>query len=300
MRFIRRLLFKIGQRLIFMTSPFLSDETYLKLLFFYRCHYRLNLANPKTFNEKLQWLKLNYIQPEYTKMVDKIDAKEYVKNILGEEYIIPTIATWNTVEDIEWNKLPNQFVIKCTSDSGSIVVCKDKSKFDIHKAARKLKKMWQKNYYLKNKEYPYRNIKPRIIAEKYLEDESGYELRDYKFFCFNGVAKYFKIDFDRSTEHHANYYNIEGQLQDFGETIFAPIPNKSIKIPNNLAKMVDVSNLLANVIRSPFVRIDLYNVNGKIYFGEITFFPYSGMMTFTPPEWDLNLGEKLKLPIDEQ
>lgn len=141
------LLFRIGKKLITMTSPFLSDEAYLKLLFRYRCGYKLNLASPQTFNEKLQWLKLHDRHQEYEKLVDKIDAKNYVAGIVGSQYIIPTIATWNTIDDIDWSILPNQFVIKCTSDSGGVVVCKDKSKLDIKKAIKKLRKGWGRNYY---------------------------------------------------------------------------------------------------------------------------------------------------------
>ena len=167
------LLYRLGRKLIVMSAPLLSDRTYLKLLFRYRCGYKLDLDNPRSYNEKLQWLKLNDKHPEYEKLVDKIEAKKYVAEIVGEKYIIPTIATWDTIDEIDWESLPEQFVIKCTSDSGGVVVCKDKSKLDIAKAIRKLRKGWGKNYYNQNKEYPYRYVKPRIIAEQYMEDESG-------------------------------------------------------------------------------------------------------------------------------
>ena len=184
------ILYKIEGRIIRLLANFLSDETYLKLYFRHCVGYKLNLKNPRTYNEKLQWLKLYYRKPEFTNMVDKIEAKKYVSSIIGESYIIPTIATWNSIEDIDWNRLPEQFVIKCTGDSGGVVVCKDKSKLDIREAVSKLKHGWGHNYYKYNKEFPYRNVKPRIICEEYKEDESGYELKDYKIFCFDGEPKF--------------------------------------------------------------------------------------------------------------
>lgn len=286
---------RIYNRLIRFLMPFVSDRIYLKLLFKHRLGYKLNLDNPKSFNEKLQWLKLNDIHPEYTQMVDKIEAKKYVASIIGDEYIIPTLGVWNSVDDIDWDLLPEQFVIKVSSDSGGIVVCKNKSNLDINKAIKKLKKGFGKNYYIYNKEYPYKNIKPRIIAEQYMEDRKTGELRDYKFFCFNGEPKIIKVDFNRFTEHRANYYDIDKNLLMFGEENYPPNYNKDIEFPNNFEKMVQLVREIAKSI--PFVRVDLYNVNGYIYFGEITFFPASGTGRFTSLEWDYKLGNMLKLPI---
>ena len=191
------LIFRIIGKLIRISALFLPNQTYLKLLFRHCVGYRLNLNSPKTYNEKLQWLKLNDIHPEYTNMVDKVEAKKYVASIIGEKYIISTLGVWDSVEEIEWDKLPNQFVIKVTSDSGGIVVCKNKSTLDVEKAKAKLAKGWGKNYYIYNKEYPYKNVKPRIIAEQYMEDESGYELKDYKIFCFDGEPKFLFVASDR-------------------------------------------------------------------------------------------------------
>lgn len=290
----QNLLYQIRKKIIHLCAPYLSDKLYLKLLFRHNVGYKLNLDNPKTYNEKLQWLKLNDIHPEYTRMVDKVEAKEYVASIIGEKYIIPTLGVYNHVDDIDFDKLPQQFVLKCTHDSGGIIVCKDKSQLNIEQAKSKLKKGWRQNYFKYNREYPYCDVKPRIIAEVYMEDESGYELKDYKFFCFNGEPLFFKIDFDRQKNHRANYYDLEMNIQEFGEKNFPPNPSIKFLKPANFDKMISIARQLA--LNIPFVRIDLYNVNGNIYFGEITFFPASGMGKFTPEEWDYKLGEMIKLP----
>lgn len=287
--------YRVYGRILRELSSFLSDRLYLKLLFKHRVGYSLNLDNPKSFNEKLQWLKLNDIHSEYTQMVDKIDAKKYVASIIGNEYIIPTLGVWNSVEEIDWDILPNQFVIKVTSDSGGIVVCKNKAELDIEQAKRKLKKGWGKNYYLYNKEYPYRDVKARIIAEKYMEDTVTKELRDYKFFCFNGEPRILKVDYNRFIEHRANYYDVNKNLLLFGEEICPPDYNKKIEFPSNLDDMVQIARKIAQSI--PFVRVDLYNVDSQIYFGEITFFPASGTGKFTSLEWDYKLGDMIQLPI---
>lgn len=271
-----------------------SDEVYLKCIFRLRVGYCLNLNNPQTFNEKIQWLKLNNMHPEYTSLVDKIEVKHFVESKIGKQYIIPTIATWNSVADIDWDKLPNSFVIKCTGDSGGVVVCKNKDDLDISNAKRILMNGWGQNYYRYSKEYPYKNVVPRIIAEEYMEDEFG-ELRDYKFFCFNGVPKYFKIDYDRRTNHHANYYDIEGNRQYIYEGSCPPDFSKHIELPGNLKQMADVARKIASEIKASFVRVDLYNIKGAIYFGEITFFPMSGLDTLNPVEWDYKFGEYIRI-----
>ena len=287
--------YRIYGRILRELSPFLSDRLYLKLLFKHRVGYSLNLNNPRSFNEKLQWLKLNDIHSEYTQMVDKVDAKKYVASIIGDKYIIPTLGVWNSVEEIDWDILPNQFVIKVSSDSGGIVVCKNKAKLDIESAKRKLKKGWGKNYYLYNKEYPYKDVKPRIIAEKYMEDTVTKELRDYKFFCFNGEPRILKVDYNRFIEHRANYYDVNKNLLLFGEEICPPDYNKKIEFPDNLDDMVQIARKIAQSI--PFVRVDLYSVDNQIYFGEITFFPASGAGKFTSLDWDYKLGDMIQLPM---
>ena len=285
---------KILLYILNVTARFWPDKLFLKLKFYLIMGQKLDLKNPRSFNEKLQWLKLNDIHPEYTQMVDKVEVKAYVASIIGEEYIIPTLGIYESVDDIDFDKLPQQFVLKCTHDSGGVVICKDKTKLDIEREKLKLKKGWGRNYFKYNREYPYRDVKPRIIAEAYMKDESEYELKDYKFFCFNGEPRFFKIDFDRQKNHRANYYNLDMNLQEFGEKDFSPNPSVKFLKPTNFDKMVSIARQLAANI--PFVRIDLYNVKGEIYFGEITFFPASGMGQFTLKEWDYKFGEWIKLP----
>lgn len=270
-----------------------NDKTYIKWNYFFGMGRFPNLDNPQTFNEKLQWLKLHDKHSEYTRMVDKYEAKKYVKEILGEEYIIPTLGVWDKFEDIDFDKLPSQFVLKCTHDSGGLVICPDKSKLDINKAREKINKSLKKNYFLEHREYPYRDVKPRIIAEKFMVDESGTELKDYKFFCFNGKCKMLFVATDR---------NINDVKFDFFDENFNHLPfrqghpwaNKEIKKPTGFDKMIELSEKLSqNFLHA---RVDLYDINGKIYFGELTFFHFSGNVPFDPEEWDYKIGEWLILP----
>lgn len=275
----------------------LPDKWYLFFRFKNRVGYWPHLNHPRTFNEKLQWLKLNDRHAEYTQMVDKIDAKKYVASIIGDKYIIPTLGVWNSVDEIEWDKLPNQFVIKVSSDSGGIVVCKDKQKLDIEKAKEKLTNGWGKNYYVHNKEYPYRDLTPRIIAEEYKEDESGYELRDYKIFCFNGEPKILFVASDRQKageDTKFDFFDLNWNHLPF--TNGHPNSKEFIAKPKNFEEMLEIAKKLS--VGIPQVRIDLYNCNGQIYFGEITFFHWSGMTAFDPIEWDFKLGKMIKLPCD--
>ena len=272
-----------------------SDRQYLKYWFKNKMGYYPDLDNPKTFNEKLQWLKLYYRKPILTTLVDKYAVKKYVADKIGEEYIIPTLGVWNSFDEIDFNSLPNQFVLKCTHDSGGLVICKDKSKLDIQAAKAKIERSLATDFYKLGREWPYKNVKPRIIAEKYMEDESGYELKDYKFFCFNGKCEFFKIDFDRQKSHHANYFNCACELMPFGEVICPPDYNRELKMPSNIGEMTNKAEQIASSINNAFVRIDLYNINGQIYFGEITFYPASGVGKFEPDEWDLKLGELIDL-----
>ena len=422
---------------------FLPDKPYLSLR--YRClmgHW-IDWKKPKTFTEKLQWLKVYDYKPEYTRMVDKLAAKDYVAERIGEEYIIPTLGVWNRVEDIDWDSLPDQFVLKTTHGGGGcgVVVCSDKTHFDKAKAIEKLQTSMHSNAGKTYRERPYLNVPRKIIAEKFMaerrakvntknsdlpdykffcfngephycqvirdrntketidfydmewnhmpfvglnpvakngvepvakpvhleqmkvicrrsskdikfsridlyviddkeyfgeitfypaagfgeftpadwnerlgelinldghmgggihilnndiiKEESFEELKDYKFFCFNGKVKCFKIDFGRFVEHHANYYSPEGKLLPFGEKGFEPAPNHKEVMPDNLTDMIKVAEELSKGFK--FLRVDLYNVKGRIYFGELTFYPAAGMGTFVPEEWDEKLGTLLKL-----
>jgi len=274
----------------------LPDKWFLFLRFRNEVGYWPHLNHPRTFNEKLQWLKLHDIHPEYTQMVDKIEAKKYVASKFGGgKYIIPTLGIWNSVDEIEWDKLPQKFVIKVSSDSGGIVVCKDKQTLDICAAKKVLSYGWGRDCSVRNKEYPYRNITPRIIAEEYKEDESGYELKDYKIFCFNGEPKLLFVATDRqmdSEETKFDFYDLQWNHLPFKNG--HPNSKRLLEKPKNFEQMLDIARKLSAGI--PHVRIDLYNCNGNIYFGEMTFFHNSGMVPFEPLEWDFKLGGLLKLP----
>ena len=290
--FYRRVL----RRLLVDTAYLYSDKFFLKAFFWLVMGKRLDLVHPKSFSEKLQWLKLYHKRPEYTKMVDKIEAKKYVASIIGDEYIIPTIATYERVEDVDFDKLPKQFVIKCTHDSGSIVVCKNKNMLDKKKAIKKLAKGLKSNFVSLTREYPYRNVKPRLIAEQYIEDESGFELKDYKIFCFNGQPKMSFVASDRQKEGEDtkfDFYDLE--WNHIPVTNGHPCSKNGIPKPKNYEKMLEIAAKLSKEI--PHVRVDLYNINGKIYFGELTFFHWSGFVPYEPDEWDYKFGEYLKLPV---
>lgn len=274
-------------------APFVTDKLFLKVKFRLWMGYWMDFDNPKTYNEKLQWLKLNDIHPEYTDMVDKVTAKDYVAKIIGDKYIIPTLGVWDNVEDIEWDKLPKQFVVKSASDSGGVVVCKDKSKLDIEAAKVKLKGLGTRDYTKTSKEYPYKNVPHRFVAEEYMEDESGFELKDYKIFCFNGEAKFLFVATGRqNNDCRFDFYDTEfNHLPVLNGHANADVwPTK----PENFEEMLEVAGILSQGI--PHVRVDLYNINGKIYFGELTFFHWSGIVPFEPFEWDEKFGEYLKLP----
>ena len=270
------------------------EAWYLKRQFRKKVGYPLNLYNPQTFNEKLQWLKLHDRNPLYTKMVDKYEAKKYVADIIGEEYIIPTLGVWDNFDEIDFDKLPNQFVLKCTHDSGSIAICKDKAAFDKKAARKKLERGLRYNYYYAGGfEWPYKNVKPRIIAEKYMVDESHKDLTDYKFMCFNGNVQCSFTCTGRNMDNglHVTFYDRAWQKLPFARHY--PVEGSAMPQPVNYGKMVELAEKLSAPLK--FARIDFYEINGKIYFGEITFFPGNGMEEFSPEEWDYKIGSWIQL-----
>ena len=270
-----------------------NDKTYLKIRYFATFKKILNLQTPQTFNEKLQWLKLNDRKDIYTKMVDKYEAKSYVSKIIGNKYIIPTLGIYNNFDEIDFNKLPNQFVIKCTHDSGGLVIVTDKSKLDIKKAKKKINKSLKRNYYYLGSEWPYKNVKPRIIVEKYMKDNKDTSMRDYKFFCFNGNPYCILLCNDRNTELKETFFDLNWKILPFKR------PNHSIDTniekPHNLDKMIEFSKKLS--LNIPFLRVDFYEINGNLYFGELTFYPAGGFSKFEPEEWDLKLGNLIDLNL---
>ena len=273
------------------------DKTFLELLFPLMVGYKLDLEHPHTYNEKLQWLKLYNRRPEYIKMVDKVEAKKYVASIIGEDHIVPTLAVYDRVEDIDFDALPNQFVLKCAHDSGGIVICSDKNELDCNAAIKKLRKGLSRNYYYQNREWPYKGVKPRIIAEKYMTDD-GVELKDYKFFCFDGDPKFMFIAsdrFEKSEETKFDFYDMAFHHLPF--TNGHPNATKEIQKPRGFDKMEELASKLSKGM--PHVRVDFYDVKGHIYFGELTFFHWSGLVPFEPQEWDVKFGEMIQLPIKQ-
>lgn len=272
----------------------LSNQSYIKLKYYFKFKKRLDLKNPKTFNEKLQWIKLHDKKDIYTTMVDKYEAKKYVSSIIGEEYIIPTIGGYNSFEEIPFEKLPKQFVIKCTHDSGGLVICKDKSKLDIKSARKKIKKSLKRNYYYSGREWPYKNVKPRIIVEHYMEDKNDKYMKDYKFFCFDGKPElmYLSEGLEDHKSAGISFYDMDFNLvdckrKDYRQLSYVP------KKPKNFELMKKLSAELSKNI--PHVRVDWYEINGKLYFGELTFFTCSGFIPFEDEKWDYKLGELIDL-----
>ena len=274
----------------------LSDEDYVKLATKVYFGKEIDLDNPVTFNEELQWLKLYDRKPQYTTMVDKYLAKKYVTDIIGEQYIIPTLGVWDRFEDIDFDSLPNEFVLKCTHDSGGLVICRDKSNFDFKKAKRKINRSLKRDLYLYSREWPYKNVQKRIIAEKFMSDnESSDGLTDYKFFCFDGVAKLMFVATDRnnaSAETKFDFFDMEFNHLPF--TNGHPNSAEPIKKPSTFDEMRNIAEKLSKGI--PHVRVDLYEINGKVYFGEMTFYHWGGLKAFDPEEWDEKLGRLIVLP----
>ncbi|MDD3747064.1 MAG: ATP-grasp fold amidoligase family protein [Anaerostipes sp.] len=270
-----------------------ADGLYLKLLYRNRMKKKLNIVHPKTYNEKLQWLKLYNRKPEYTMMVDKYEVKEYVSSVIGDEYIIPTIGVWNSFDEIDFDELPKQFVLKCTHDSGGLVICTDKTKLDMKKARKQITHCLKRRYFKNTREWPYKDVKPRIIAEKYMVDESGYELKDYKFFVFDGQVKSMFIATNRGLDSETCFDFYDRNFKHLPFTNGHPNSKRAIKKPENFEKMILLAEELGKDM--PHARIDFYNINGDVYFGEITFFHWSGFKAFNPEKWDSQFGEWVKL-----
>ena len=265
-----------------------DDNNYLKILFFIRTGKELNLQNPQTFNEKLQWLKIHNRKPEYTRMVDKFEFKNYVEEKLGSGYTIPTIGVYDSVDEIEWDKLPEQFVLKCTHDSGSIAICRDKKEFDIDIDTKFLRERLSVNYFWYSREWPYKNVKPRIIAEQYMQDGDNETLNVYKIFNFHGVPKLIQmIQNDKTPEETIDYFDTDWNLLELRQNY--PNSEKPLPRPQKLEEMLSLARKLSEGI--PFVRTDFYVINGKVYVSEFTFFSDGGMAVFHPEKWDKILGE---------
>lgn len=270
----------------------LPDRFYVSLKYFYRFHKFPNLKNPKTYNEKLQWMKLNDHNELYHTLADKYEVKKYVENLIGSEYVIKTLGVYDSFDEIDFNSLPDRFVLKCTHDSGGLVICKDKSKLDKENARKIIESSLKTNYFYHSREWAYKDLKPRIIAEEYIETRNG-DLPDYKFFCFDGKARALYVATGRHTE--------SGVCFDFFDENFNHLPfynshpNSKNKIdkPTGFDKMKELAEKLS--VGMPHVRVDLYDIDGKVYFGEYTFYHMSGFQPFKPEEWDYTFGSWIDL-----
>lgn len=271
----------------------MSDKAFLKLRYRTIFHKKLELKNPKTFNEKLQWLKLYDRKPEYIELVDKYRVRQWVEEKIGAEYLIPLLGLWERAEDIDFDSLPEQFVLKCNHDSGCVLVCKDKNTFDKEGAVRRLNAQLEKNLYWWGREWPYKDVKPCIIAEKFMSDANG-NLDDYKFMCFDGEVKCSFVCSERFTGKglHVTFFDLDWNVMSFERS--HPAVKEGLPKPTQYEKMLELAHALSENI--PFVRVDFYEVDGRIYFGEMTLFPGCGFEAFQPEQWDETMGSWLKLP----
>lgn len=289
---------KLGKQAVATMVRWVPDKPYLKLRYRLRTGHRLDLNNPRTFNGKIQWLKLNDRNPLYTTMVDKFEAKKYVADIIGEKYIIPTYGVWNRAEDIDFSKLPDRFVLKCTHDSGGIVVCKDKNTLDRESCIKFLDGALKSNFYYISREWEYRDVKPRIIAEKYMEDNVVNDLRDYKIHCFNGKPMFIQVIGNRNFRTHTGnqmFYTFKWKKANWAFADYPPFEN-DIEKPQCLREMYEIAKKLS--AEMAYVRIDLYEINHHVYFGEITPYPSGGFYRYKDPytyKTDKMLGRLIDL-----
>lgn len=281
---------------VYKVGKLIPDRLWIEFKFYLRFKKRCNLKHPQTFNEKLQWLKLYDQRNEHTTMVDKYAMKEYVTKVVGPGHVVPVLGVWDKVEDIDFDALPDRFVLKVTHDCGGLVICKDKKHLDIQAAREKLAAALKADYYIRYREWPYKNVGPRIFAEEYMEDESGVELKDYKVFNFNGVPYCIQVDFDRFVGHKKNIYTTDWTYMELAYN-FPTYPECQIPKPQGLDKMLQIAAALSQ--NESFVRTDFYVVNGQVYVGEITFFPVSGYGKFTPEAYDLQFGNLIQLPQEK-
>lgn len=269
----------------------IPDELYLKCIFYLRTGKKIDFNCPKTFSEKINWLKIHDRNPYYTKLVDKYEVKQIVGEIIGESHIIPTYGVWNTFDEVDFNSLPKEFVLKCTHDSGSVVIIRDKDNVDKAELKKHFEECMSKRIYDYAREWAYRDVSPRIIAEKYMFDESGVELKDYKLFTFNGKAKIIQVDFNRFSGHKRLYYSREWEKLEL--SILIKSSDKVIQKPRRLEQMIKFAEEIAK--NTKFLRVDFYVNGDEVFFGEATFYPGSGFEKIEPIEWDYKLGSWIEI-----
>ena len=273
--------------------PVLSDEVAIKLMYKSFFHAVPDLKIPVTFNEKLQWLKLHDRNPLYTMLVDKVEVKLWVAGQIGWEHVVPTFGVWDSFDQIDFDALPERFVLKCSHDSGGLVICRDRSKFDVDAARKKIGRSLSRNFFWGGREWPYKNVRPRILGEKYLNPGlSG--MIDYKLYCFEGEPKFLYVSqgLDDHSTARISFLNLDWTLAPFSRGDYAHFEELPMK-PACFDRMVEFARTLSAGI--PFVRVDFYDVGGVPVFSEMTFHPCSGFMPFNPREWDLRIGNMLSL-----
>lgn len=276
-------------------SKILSDESYIKLRYLVYVHKRCNLISPTTFNEKLNWMKLYYHNPLLPTLVDKYLVKDYVKGIIGDKYVVPNYGVWHSFDEIDFNTLPDKFVLKSTHDSGGATICKNKASFDYEHAREVFNHDLKVNYFNRTKEWAYNNADPKIIADMLLDDGSGRELRDYKFWCFNGVPKVMYIT-NKGTNIFENFYDMDFQVLDINHGF--PRTEPEYEKPEAFELMKELAAKLSKGL--PFVRIDFFYVDGNVFFGEYTFYDWAAFRPFKNKEWDVILGSWINLPQIEE
>ena len=289
---------RIGIGLLWRMSFIFPDKLYLKLRYRLETGRKLNLDTPQRFTEKIQWLKLWFRKPEFTVYVDKLAAKEYVSKKLGDKYIIPTLAEWDNVSQIDISSLPEKFVLKTTHGGGSngVFVCQNKRHLKIDDIKSRLKKAMKSDIYSGYREWPYKNVTKKVFAEQFMENREEEELTDYKFYCFNGSPEYCQVIANRHSGETIDFYDMAWQHQSFfGLNRQCKQAIKCHNKPECFDEMIMIAKVLSSGL--PFLRVDLYEINRKVYFGEMTFYPASGMGAFTPDEWDFKLGSRLVLPV---
>lgn len=279
-------------RVIKNISHLIPDKMYLKIMYYRHFHKKLNLNDPKTFNEKLQWLKLNDFHEDYVIMADKYRVKEYIANKIGNQYVVPLLGVWERSEDIDLNRMPNKFVLKCNHDSHTVFVCNNKQNFDINEIRKVLNVALKKNGYWYGRERPYKYIKPLIIAEEFLEEKGEKSLTDYKVLCFNGKAKVIEIHKGRFTDSYTqDFYSTSWEKLNISQEGSAS--DHLLEKPLCFEKMIELSETLSRDLKH--LRVDWYIIDGKLYFGELTFYDGAGFVPFDNPEDDIYLGSLLRL-----
>ena len=272
------------------TCRYWPDKLYLSLYYRLTFHRQLHWRNPQTFNEKLSWLKIYNRRPEYTQMADKYAVKQHVANLVGGGYIVDNLLVTDSWDEIDFSVLPERFVIKCTHDSGGAFVCRDKNTFDFEGTRQIIERNFKRNYFFPCREWPYKNIQPRIIIDRYLDDHTGNELRDYKWWCFNGVPTYMYCTI-KGKDVYENFYDMDFKPVAIDHGF--PRHQPEFERPANFELMKELATKLSQGI--PFVRVDFFDVEGKVYFGEFTFYDWAGLRPFGG-DWDKKLGALIKLP----